>query len=681
MRRRCSERLLVALVVAGILAGCSGANPPVSEPPPAAAATPSSVRPQESAALDLCRPMDLAPAKILSRPDYKQLAVTLTDSSGASIGGLKQSDFAVRTGSKPSPIVHFREESSVTTPVSIVIVGDVSESMYRKTVVGDRQRLETVRAGLNQASDQLNECDEVALVLIGGTYLGNLKPELGAVSLAQSFTTDHALALQKMYSVMPTGEKRLADGIRTGLETLSGAHYPNRAMIMMTDGLDRAAIDQSAPFLAQIRDSGIAFWVVGIGDPDAEEGILSKLRGTTRLDTAAVQTIAAEGGGHALFAKPVDADDGASLAAAVTTINTQLGQGYVLGIEGAPGKIASAVTVANHPGALVRAEVVPAEVLASAVARPAKPKMEVGLARNLVAPEAIRKLNGYIEMAVNVAKPDGSMVEGLSKSDFNLTVAGARQPIAFFEAGEESPSTVGILVDTSGSMVTKIPQARAAIEQFVKTLDSQDDVFLMAFSSHPFMLQPLTNDHELVIKRLHLLHAYGQTALFDVIEQGISVAQTGHNQRKVLLVITDGVDNTSSSSADDVVRAAKSSGVQVYSIGIGDPNAKGDDMNVAVGPFVLGGTDIVDTATLSRLAKANGSKSYIIKQVGDGKALKAACADIADNLHERHSYVIGFVAHTPANYAPTTLPITLEVPGHGDYVVQAPKLIPVAGDS
>jgi hypothetical protein len=76
-----------------------------------------------------------------------------------------------------------------------------------------------------------------------------------------------------MYSVMPSGEKRLSDGIRLGLETLSAAHYPNRALVLMTDGLDQAAIDESASLLAQVRKSGVSFWVVGIGDPDAQDVI------------------------------------------------------------------------------------------------------------------------------------------------------------------------------------------------------------------------------------------------------------------------------------------------------------------------------------------------------------------------------------------------------------------------
>ncbi|HYR79516.1 MAG TPA: VWA domain-containing protein, partial [Candidatus Dormibacteraeota bacterium] len=628
------------------------------------------------ASLDLCRLPDLAPARILSTPGYAQLAVSVIDSDGAPITGLKQTDFALQFGSKLSPIVYFRDESRLTTPVSMVIVGDVSESMFRKTVVESPDELAKARIRLIQSVDILNQCDEVALVMIGGTYLTNETPPLGAVTLAQPYTTNLEIALRKMFSVKPSGEKRLSDGLRMGLETLSGAHYPNRALVLMTDGLDQPDMDQSAPLLAQLRESGISFWVVGIGDSEAKDSMMSKLRGTTRLDMAAVKNIATNGGGQALFAKPVASDNGASLAAAVTTIGNHLGQGYALGTNESQQKTVPAVTLNNHSGAAVRVELVPSEVLAAAAARPALPKREVGTARNLVAPESIRNRAGYTEIAATVAKADGSYVDGLSKGDFNLSVNGTRQPIDFFQAGEESSATVGILVDTSGSMESKIPQARAAIEQFVKALDPMDEMFLIAFSGRPYMLLPLTNDHDALIKRLALLHAYGQTALFDAVTQGIAVAQVGHNRRKVLLVITDGIDNTSTSSADDVVNAAKSSGVLVYSIGIGDPN--GAQMSTAIGPYVIGGDDTkrVDSATLSRLATANGSKSYIFQTVGNGEALQKACEEIAADLQERHSYAIGFVAHAPANYTPTTMPIAVHVPTHVDYRVQTPELIP-----
>ena len=151
---------------------------------------------------------------------------------------------------------------------------------------------------------------------------------------------------------------------------------------------------------------------------------------------------------------------------------------------------------------------------------------------------------------------------------------------------------MGILVDTSGSMTPKIPQARAAIAEFLHDLNDKDDVFLFAFSSHPFLLQPFTTNHDLVMRRLALLHAYGQTALFDVIMEGLQMVQRGRYDKKALLVVTDGMDNTSALTVNDVVAQARRMGVLVYSIGIGDPNGGTGGVSVSIGPFVLGGDDM-----------------------------------------------------------------------------------------
>jgi Ca-activated chloride channel homolog len=258
----------------------------------------------------------------------------------------------------------------------------------------------------------------------------------------------------------------------------------------------------------------------------------------------------------------------------------------------------------------------------------------------------LREQPGYEQVQVTVTDPSGSYVTGLQKPDFQLYLDNQPRPIEFFRQDTNTPVSVGILVDTSGSMTPKIPQARAAIGQFLDDLNPNDDVFLFAFSSHPFLLQPFTMNHELVMRRLALLHAYGQTALFDVIMQGLlMVVQHGRYDKKALLVVTDGMDNASAASVEDVVEQAHKMGVLVYSIGIGDPNPSAG-ITFAIGPFTLpsgmGDADRVDATTLHTLSTETGAKTYIIHQVGDGEQLRRACADISLELREQ--YTIGFVA-------------------------------------
>jgi len=287
----------------------------------------------------------------------------------------------------------------------------------------------------------------------------------------------------------------------------------------------------------------------------------------------------------------------------------------------------------------------------------------------------LRQQPGYEQVTVTVTDPRGTYVTGLQKGDFKLYMDGQQRPIEFFRQDLNTPVSVGILVDTSGSMEPKIPQARAAIAQFLRDLNDRDDVFLFAFSSHPFLLQPFTMNHDLVMRRLALLHAYGQTALFDVIMQGLNMVQRGRYDKKALLVVTDGMDNTSGSTVNQVVAQARREGVLVYSIGIGDPNAGSGGLSIAIGPFIVGGdeSERVDAETLQALSNETGAKTYIIRQAGDGEALRRACENISLELREQ--YTIGFLAPDPASGGYRKL--NVEVPGKSGADIRVRKGIEI----
>jgi Ca-activated chloride channel homolog len=289
----------------------------------------------------------------------------------------------------------------------------------------------------------------------------------------------------------------------------------------------------------------------------------------------------------------------------------------------------------------------------------------------------LRQQPGYEQVTVTVTEPSGTYITGLEKSDFKLYMDGQQRPIEFFRQDLNTPVSVGILVDTSGSMTPKIPQARAAIAEFLHDLNDKDDVFLFAFSSHPFLLQPFTINHDLVMRRLALLHAYGQTALFDVIMEGLQMVQRGRYDKKALLVVTDGMDNTSASTVNDVVAQARRMGVLVYSIGIGDPNESTGGLQV--GPFIIGGDDSehVDAETLHTLSTETGAKTYIIRQAGDGEALRRACENISLELREQ--YTIGFLAPDPSAGGYRSLRV--DVPGKSGADVRVRKGIEVGSTS
>jgi Ca-activated chloride channel family protein len=220
-------------------------------------------------------------------------------------------------------------------------------------------------------------------------------------------------------------------------------------------------------------------------------------------------------------------------------------------------------------------------------------------------------------------------------------------------------------------MEPKIPQARAAIAEFINQLNDRDDVFLFAFSNRAFLLQPFTSNHRQALNQLRLLRAYGQTALFDTIINGLLMVRHGRWDKKALLVVTDGMDNESQAELPQVVAYARRMGVLVYSIGIGNPNSA----PVASGPFgiLVPSGDEVDAHTLDTLSEETGARTFILRDVGDGVAMRQDCETISEELREQ--YTVGFV--TPDAVRGGYRNLRVDVPGHPEDNVRMRKGVAV----
>ncbi len=253
----------------------------------------------------------------------------------------------------------------------------------------------------------------------------------------------------------------------------------------------------------------------------------------------------------------------------------------------------------------------------------------------------LRSQPGYEQ--VTVTDQNGRYASGLHKGDFRLYIDDVQRSIEFLRQDFNTPVSVGIIVDSSGSMEPKIPQARTAIAQFIDDLNSRDDIFLYAFSTRSFLLQPFTENHSLAVNRLALLHAYNDTALFDAIINGLIMITHGRYDKKALLVVTDGRDNASKSTLPQVVAEARRTGVLIYSIGIGDSSP--GEIGFGIAPFILAGTRHVDERTLRRLSTESGARIYVLGEVGDGEMLRRDCAAISNELREQ--YTVGFLAPDP----------------------------------
>src|ERR1700681_4760587 len=145
---------------------------------------------------------------------------------------------------------------------------------------------------------------------------------------------------------------------------------------------------------------------------------------------------------------------------------------------------------------------------------------------------------------VSVTDVSNRYVLGLDKQNFRLLEDNAEQTIAHFSS-EDAPLSIGLLVDTSGSMGAKLDTSRKAAVEFLKNLNATDEAFLIEFSDRAELALPFTHDTDEIDKKLRSARPGGLTALLDAVHIGLQEMKNAHNPRKALLIISDGGDNNS----------------------------------------------------------------------------------------------------------------------------------------
>jgi len=174
-----------------------------------------------------------------------------------------------------------------------------------------------------------------------------------------------------------------------------------------------------------------------------------------------------------------------------------------------------------------------------------------------------------VNVTATVSDEDGHFVSGLTKDDFTVFEDGQRQEITNF-SNERVPVSLGILLDTSGSMTPdKMASARSAIDRFIyDLLDKDDELFFMQFASVPDLLQGWTYDRRAISRAVGEVSAAGGTAMYDAIARALPIAAGGRNQKKAILVISDGNDTSSRTSVGELRNLIRESEVMVYALGV-----------------------------------------------------------------------------------------------------------------
>ncbi|MBA2733857.1 MAG: VWA domain-containing protein, partial [Acidobacteria bacterium] len=203
-----------------------------------------------------------------------------------------------------------------------------------------------------------------------------------------------------------------------------------------------------------------------------------------------------------------------------------------------------------------------------------------------------------ITLTVTVTDTYGRYVSGLGQKAFTILDEKQPQEITFF-SDDDSPVSVGVIFDVSGSMSgEKIKNAREALGKFIQTSHNSDEYFLIAFNSRAQLLLDKTRDGNAVLDKLTFVQTKSNTALYDACYLGVEKVQRGLHPKRALLLISDGQDNNSRYTFNELRRLLKESDVVLYSVGI----LSGGDAGSALG---MEGQGILD-----ELSNVSGGKAF-----------------------------------------------------------------------
>ena len=166
-----------------------------------------------------------------------------------------------------------------------------------------------------------------------------------------------------------------------------------------------------------------------------------------------------------------------------------------------------------------------------------------------------------ITLTVTVTDTYGRYVSGLSRGAFTLLDEKVPQEITYF-SDDDSPVSVGVIFDVSGSMSgEKVKKAREALSKFIQTSHNSDEYFLIGFNSRAQLLLDKTRDGNAVLDKLMFVQTRNNTALYDACYLGVEKVQRGAHPKRALLLISDGQDNNSRYTFNELRRLLKESDV------------------------------------------------------------------------------------------------------------------------
>ena len=230
-----------------------------------------------------------------------------------------------------------------------------------------------------------------------------------------------------------------------------------------------------------------------------------------------------------------------------------------------------------------------------------------------------------------VVDKSGHLITDLPESAFTVYEDGVKQPIKVFKR-EDVPVSIGLVIDNSGSMRDKRAKVAAAALALVKASNKDDESFVVNFNDEAFLDLPhnkeFTNDLSELEEALSRIDARGGTAMRDAIRMSIDwVKEKGHRDKKVLVVVTDGNDNSSVISLENLVKAAQQAGVLIYSVGLLSEEERREAQKAK--------------RALLDLAEATGGEAFFPKELSE---VDRIAGQVARDIRSQYT-----IAYTPGN--------------------------------